>query len=682
MAQSRLFANLFSTLALTSTLVMPLGLTQAQATPKFTTIKRSIEAEQVKGAKVLYWDQMLADDLGIVTERGRVGDQAFEKSVADQIALLIKENPKYVNESVSKEPMREGEPRFVEIELDAHGGSGRAGYIRLKGRDSKDVWVNIKGIGLTGLGNARFKPVGPPLEVYGDHSDGSADLPEGIVEAINAKIAENDLKYGAGRILSLVTINKNLQLENDVKYPLVLIVRAPMRRMDRELAEPDTKSRSLERIAESLAQANTKRIFKGDFVNQSNIGAGGEFVDFGLFTVVNGFVPAINYLKVTPFKETSRLFPDHKLVSETYRGAIGFHLLSQLGLEESRLKNTFGENFRSDKLMSFADRFIAVMYGENKEISAEDSGVEKARELDGNFKLHRLFRTLAYDVLTSNESNEILTEKLYRQALLLNTQPTAEFEANFKAFASSAIALIRQATFEVRAQSGYAERVHKIAEFKNRDVRFLDKRTLREWSVDVMEDYVRTKNPLVVQNAIDQALDHAKLSSNDFSTSQMRVTADTHATYLDLKAYADANGKHGLFNYPEFALLDAQAPRFFRVSTDGKASFATVRGELVETTLGRYYRLTIPHGAMPVTAKVTSVLPLGARATKQAIEITAPPLMLNERLGLTKDFTRVPSLMRTRYGVNIDPVAADSKVVRTVTKPRVIRTCSALFAAI
>jgi hypothetical protein len=405
-----------------------------------------------------------------------------------------------------------------------------------------------------------------------------------------------------------------------------------------------------------------------------------------LFSVVNGFVPAINYLKVTPFKETNSLFPNNKEVSETYRTAIGFHLLGQLGLEESRLKHAFGELGQTivpqASLMDFADRFVKLMYGENKQVSAEDSGPEKARELAGNFRLHVLFRTLAFDILNANDSTDASVEELYRKALTLNTNPTEQFEANFKAFAESAIALIRKATDDVRGNEVYATQIKKLAEFKNRDVRFLDKRTLREWSVDVMNDYVRTGNSSLVQKAIEGAVNAAKLSGNDFATAQMKVTADSDATYIDIKAYTDQQNQHGLFSYPEFAMQGEGTPRFFRVSTDGKKSYATLRATLIKTAVGTYYRLAIPHGSMPVTSETTTVIPLGEKNTKTPIEISAPPLVLNERLGLGKDFTRVPSLMRSRYGVNIDAAPADSKVISTATRARVIRTCSGLFSAL
>ena len=46
--------------------------------------------------------------------------------------------------------------------------------------------------------------------------------------------------------------------------------------MDREVANGTTRE-NLFRIADSLGEAYARRIFKGDFVNQSNMGAAGEY---------------------------------------------------------------------------------------------------------------------------------------------------------------------------------------------------------------------------------------------------------------------------------------------------------------------------------------------------------------------------------------------------------------------
>ena len=65
--------------------------------------------------------------------------------------------------------------------------------------------------------------------------------------------------------------------------PLAEIVRAPLRRYDQGGEE--------EAVTESLAEANAKRILKGDFVNQSNLGYSGEFIDYGTMTFTQGYAP-------------------------------------------------------------------------------------------------------------------------------------------------------------------------------------------------------------------------------------------------------------------------------------------------------------------------------------------------------------------------------------------------------
>ena len=642
------------------------------AGPTFTEIKRSLESAPVTGAKVLYWDQVLADDLGVVTAAGRVGQKPFEESVLQQIAVLIKENPEFMNGSQSEDavPAAPGQTKFIEVELDAHGGAGRAGYIKLKGRDGKDLWLNLKGVGLTGLGNAEGLPPGPPLETWGDHSDGSADLPEGVVEALNAQIAYNDLKYRAGRVLSLVTVNKNLNLQSGEKYPLVIIVRAPMRRMDQELRSARNlkqKEKAILRIVDSIGQANAMRIFKGDLVNRSNIGAGGEFIDFGLFNVVNGFVPATNHLKVKSFKETTDLFGKDKIVTEQYRFATGFYLLNQMGLEESRIKTIIEASPRGNsgidraKIVDFANRFVELVYQENATVDSENGGPAKAKAHAGNFRLHHFFRAVVKEIVMFNGSRDELVERLYGIARTYNASPTFRFSRFFKRFARPLVDIVLAATADVHGNADYASKVERIARFKNRDVQFMDKLTLRDWSVDVMKSYRDSGDATAIQNSIDEAVNISKLSTGGFSTSKLRVTADQDATYIDIKADVSmANRTHRLFSYPELGALASQKKRSFRLSLDGKKTYTALYANLIQTELGNYYRISVPHGKFPVTTEITSIIPMiDQDQVASAVEITAPPLFLNERLGLSGDFARIPSLMRTRYGIKTDVATVD-----------------------
>lgn len=210
--------------------------------PNFTDIARVIEAAPVTNGTVLAWDYMAADANGIQTAPGRVGDKAFDKSVLDAVGAIIQQNPRFASGSPQQlhDAMTDWQGndchenvRVLEIEYDSHGGAGRAGYLKIPRADGGYSWVNIKGIGVTGLGNTGKKKPSPPRSKSQSHSDGGAVDAEGFREFVYGLMAQNELKYGGSRIIGVIATNMQKNIGNGEKESLAIIVREPMRRMDR-----------------------------------------------------------------------------------------------------------------------------------------------------------------------------------------------------------------------------------------------------------------------------------------------------------------------------------------------------------------------------------------------------------------------------------------------------------------
>ena len=269
---------LSSALVLSTSLASHMVLAKDQVSTElanFTDTVVVVEAKPVVGS-VLAWDYMAADANGIQTAPGRVGDAAFEKSVFDAVGVLIKDgsrtatgSPKQMIKQVGEwqtEASAKGETiRVLEVEYDAHGGSGRAGHLKVPNSSGGYNWVNIKGIGITGVGNTRGKKANPPQETSQSHSDGGAVDAEGFREFIFGLMAHNELKFGGSRIIGVLQTNMTKKLDNGQTEALAIIVREPIRRMDRSIDQPDYVEKL--RIPRALGQANAKKIMKGDFVN-------------------------------------------------------------------------------------------------------------------------------------------------------------------------------------------------------------------------------------------------------------------------------------------------------------------------------------------------------------------------------------------------------------------------------
>ena len=653
--------------------------------PNFTDVVRVLQAQQVEGGTVLAWNHMAADSLGLKTAPGRVGDAAFEKSVFDLVGVTIKSDTpiaKGTNDSMiqtvqkwTDEAAKSGKKlRVLEVEMDAHGGAGRAAYLKVPTADGGETRVNIKGIGVTGDGNARDKKRGPPLGKWTDHSDGGAMLAEGLREYINGIMSHNELKFGGSRVIGVLSINQDIKLSGGEMDSLVIIVREPWRRMDRALDSKDYKE--FNRIPWALGQANAKRIMKGDFVNQSNMGFDGGFIDYGLIAFVNGFVPAENYLKVQMHDEMDYLFENNKRALNVYRYAKGFYLLNQLGFEEPRIQKMVDGNPKAvEQLVLLADWFRELIRGENAPTRIDFDKWSKS-EVAGNFRAQELFRSLLADMLM-HEDRASLVDKIVAKGAQFVAQPSAKFQKNMREFAASLAGAVDMvvAAEPIADKAKFAEAIRRVAEFKNRDLWELSKQPMWEQLSKIGSDFRANRKQTDVQKALDEILSRNQIGTGHHTTTEMSVTADARSAYIHIPARRLADGRHGLRLYTELPSVSALENYRFEISFDGGKTKSVLEGKLVESASGLYYRIEVPHGQFPVTTAPVTLK--SAFATASPIIIKGPPMFLNERLGLMSDLNQVPSAMRSKYGLRVNTRDEDFK---RVPKARP-GSCKQLFGA-
>ena len=647
----------------------------------FTDTVRIVEAKPVVGS-VLAWDYMAADANGIETAPGRVGDPAFEKSVFDAVGVIIKDGSRIAEGSSEQMIRKVGEwqalakesgqnIRVLEVEYDAHGGSGRAGHLKVPNSSGGYSWVNIKGIGVTGVGNTRGKAPSPPQATSQSHGDGGAVDAEGFREFIFGLMSHNELKFGGSRIIGVLQTNMTKTLDNGQTEALAIIVREPIRRMDRSFDKPDYVEKT--RIPRALGQANAKRIMKGDFVNKSNVGFDGTLIDYGLITHVNGIMPATNYLDVEMYRELNSFFRNDRQMMDLYRSSIGFYLLNQLGFEEPRIEKAASNNVNATQdFVKLADAYETLFRGENK-VARVDWDKWSKEEINGNFRLHELFRTLLPEILNtpSMQRGGKLISRLNAQARTLVKTPSANFDRNFEIFAVRLLSNVERVlqAEPIRDYAKFVEAIARVAQFKNRDAWDLQKENLHAKAMGLSGSWLKSRDNKLTQMYIESVVNRNRLGTGHFTVPEMNVTADATSTYIYLKADVAANGSHGLYLYPELPRAGKAESYKFSIAFDFSRKQYEFKSTLINKDGVKYYQIEIPHGEYPVTTELTRITPIvPGTSTASKVVIQGPPLFLNERLGLMPDLVQVKSVMNNKFGVRTGTFGEDFKRASQMAK--------------
>ena len=617
--------------------------------PKYTQFVAGLESQRIAGAQLVYFDQSLADLLGVKVPPGRTGLPGFDKAVLDQFALEVKEGTPVHNTNLARLSETENSAVKLFVEKDAHGGSGRAAYFEV----SPGVWINAKGVGITGQGNTRNIVPAPPANTFTSHRDGSMTLEEAIKEAIYARVADANLSSGGSRVLAIIYTGRTLSYPDGNKVPLATVIRAPIQRMDRA-QDPSFKTVDFELIASALAEANMLRVMKGDFVNASNMGARGEMIDFGTMTHTGGFNRAESSQRREIFYEGSSMLD--RLQEQTYQDMLGKHLLRQLGIPEEYLTSFSTADFRR---LTSDIRGLIKGIAQLKRLDFEP--VAEA-DLNGTFVLHHYFQDLAADFFRNAEQaqDEYVNSQTARAANF-TTRPLAE---ESKPLLDDLLRHLYQLMRTVvrdhpeTAKPEFADAVRKIAHFKNRDIHDLLRPTITKMAGDASNNFVGNKLGFHVQSFIDRIVTTNRLATKAGADSNLIVDASSRATHLYIRAFEE-NGVKRIFSHPELIGASGNLKMSFRVSTDGWKTYQDLDAEFKTSVKGDYFVVTIPHGTMPVTDSGVELAPFVRNSPThkswlaEDFNIRGPPLLLNERLGLKPDFVRKAGVMRQVYATPI-----------------------------
>jgi hypothetical protein len=610
--------------------------------PEFVETVLAVEAQPIQKGQVLYWDQALADRLGVKVPPGRPGIPAFNKAVIEKLGWEIKQKAKTAKPDSKADQKKQ---RFY-IEKDDHGGSGRAGYIEV----APDVWVNAKGVGKTGA--QPNSVAGPPSETFTSHADGSATLEEALKETIMARTADGETRRGGSQVLAIIYTGRTITYADGNKVPLATIVRAPLRRYDQRQNDANAE------LADALAQANTSRLLKGDFVNASNMGAGGEFVDFGCISGTCGY-PNVYSSQNEKFLEEGEQYSlplGNKKVSKLFERKVGENLLMQLGIPESDVRKAFNQGGIDTPQLQRIARDFKSLIKLQPAIKLDFQEVSRDK-LEGDVKLHVWFCDLAADYLASPPEKLLQFERIQSQRLFELSGKTSP-DTNLRVHVASLIRSIVAGLEPIRGapppdrRASYAESVRKVAQFRNRD----SLGTVRPWlyskAGEVARGFEKNPDPEAIQRFIDDTVMDNRTAPVPTSDSWISTRADSHATELFIRGTKGSDGVVRLFNHPELRGAAPDETLNFRLSTDGGKSHRDYSATLVSNSTGDYLKIAVPHGEMPVTHERAILTPFvrdSGGAThwlKPDFDLKGPPLLFNERVGLSPAFTRRSDAMR------------------------------------
>ncbi|HAR41869.1 MAG TPA: hypothetical protein DCS07_04445 [Bdellovibrionales bacterium] len=622
------------------------------AGPDFVTIVQTLEAKPVKDPKLVYWDQALADELGIKVPPGRVGQTEFEKAIGKKLAFEVKAAKTGLKTSNLRTNYDFSGTPYMFVESDPFGGSGRAAYIPV----GNDSWVNIKGVGKTGAGKTKGV-ISPPEVIFSSHKDGSATLEEAIKEAVMARVADAETKTGSSRVLAIFYTNRMMRYEDGRKVPLALIVRAPLRRLDQD----EIKKKSL--IADAIAHANSTRLMKGDFVNRANMGAHGEFVDFGCMTHTCGFAP-IQSSQNESFLLEGRYYIDEKLLSRK----LGENLFLQLGIPEAHIQALGLSTIETaDRFLKMGNAFQAVIYSDPSRVLLDFEHVPRDN-LVGELKLHEFFRDLAGDFYAQKQTRDVFVKTQFER-LIRNTPDVTESSKNaLKPFLEQihdVLEAIRQANRIDKLFPNYAKQVREVAHFKNREITDIVRPNLFSGAGTVADKFAQDLQPAAIQEFIENTVLNSRFGTTAGADAGIIAHAHSHATELFIRSNTDSQGLTRLFTHPELAGAAKNEKFYFRVSTDGWKTSKDLEAKTVSTRAGEYFKIVLRNEHFPVTWERVALSPFirteagETRWLASDFTIRGPPLVFNERLGLPASFERRPGALRDRYNRPISYLTED-----------------------
>ncbi len=619
--------------------------------PTHTRILRQLEAQPIQSARLVYFDQSTADALGISLPPGRVGTPEFDQAVLKKLGYEIKVGAKPIEkETLSK--TAEGIP-YLFVEDDAFEGAGRAAFLEV----DPDVWVNVKGIGITGLGSTQAIVPGPPSDTFTSHQDGSLTLEEAIKETLYARVADEQLSQGGSRVVAIIYTGRTIRYADGREVPLAIVVRAPLRRYDQPGAVVDD-------ILGSLAEANSKRLLKGDFVNNSNLGSRGEWVDFGTMSFTEGFAPIKS-------SQNERFLFEGKyqatpLEREFFERELGRNLLRQMGIPVEHVNALdWKSDFIRNQVQELGHYFIESVYwvpgkstGHAPPILLDFAHVEGAA-LHGNVRFHEFFRSAAENYFRSDLTRMQRYESEKIRLLEFTHSHDADLIKKMNQFLGQTHNLLYKIgeVNKIGDFKAYADQVSRVAHFKNRDLTGLTRPNVVSNAGTLADAYVKSKNPGPIGSYIENLVLDNRFETKPASDPLVQVTADTFSTKLYVRSFEDSGKIAKLFAYPEFDGAHPGEIFSFRVTTDGWKTHADYPAKFVQTAVGTYFEVEIPHGAMPVTEARVELTPFvreahgNIRWLDKYLNFRGPPILLNERIGLPTSFYTRDGIMRLSYRI-------------------------------
>lgn len=635
----------------------------AKTGPGYSKIVRVLPSQPVENARLLYWDQSVADALRIHTPPGRVGIATFEKAILNKIAREIKAGAAPLLNVIGNTD-ETGQP-LIFVEDDNFHGSGRAGYIEVE----PGVWVNIKGIGITGAGGTSALEPNPPSSIFVSHKDGSATLEEGIKETVYGRVADAELSRGGGRILAMVYTGRTLKYPDGKEVPLVEIVRGPLTRYD----QPGSLNGE---VSKALGEANAKRIFKGDFVNTSNMGAQGEFVDYGTMSFTEGYAAFHSSQDGEQFLQEGSKFAMTEVVAD----ALGAGLIQQMGIPEAHL-NLVAERSSDYKpiLRDFVKAFKKATYWEKKYFGSNrpkiliDFKEIDQKTLQGNVRFQEFFKDAAKNYFAADVNHlEAIFKSEFARLLTLTSDSNQELLNRLTDFLKDTHKIFEQVAQMNRIQNRveYGEKLGILASFKNRDGFDLVRPTLFNRAGGLSDQYVNHHDASDIGNYIENTVMGNRFSTAPATDNLILTSVDKNTTRLFVRAFGDEDGLRKLFAFPDLGGASIGEKFFFRVTTDGWKTQKDIQARFVTTKFGRYFSVSIPHGSMAVTGEQVEMVPFVQSKTGEIrwlsdhLNLKGPPILFNERLGLPASFKRKPGTMRTQFNTPISIMGEDLKQLR------------------
>ena len=632
----------------------------AAAGPPFSRIVRTLESQHLGDkAQLVYFDQSVSDAMGLHVPPGRVGIVDFDQAILKKLGIEVKQASQVLS-SVAGNLDEHGNP-YIFVEEDAMGGSGRAGYFEVE----PGVWVNVKGIGVTGAGNTSDMHPNPPQNEYSSHHDGSATLEESVKESVMARVADEETSTGGSRILAIIYTGRTLKYPDGKLVPLALIVRVPLRRYDQP-------GGSAAQVASSLAEANSKRLLKGDFVNRSNMGAEGEWVDFGTMTFTEGYAPLQSSQDDKFLFEGSSYLPSDA-PRDIYLLGLGKGLIQQMGIPEAQLaKLGLTTTEMKEKLTNLATTFTSSVYW----VKGQPNGVAQATLLDyqhvsdeallGNVHFNHYFQSAAKNYFQTSNHEEAFNQELQRLLSMTNDRDDDLVKklSNFVRETQDFFELVAK-TNQITNRTAYGENIGKVAAFKNRDLFDLVRPNLFNNAGSLANQFADNHNPYPISDFIDETVVRNHFETNAVSDARMLVSTDTKSTKIHLRAYEDAGRIKKLFAYPDLPGAKRDEAFSFRVTTDGWKSHKDIPGRFVTTKVGDYFEIDIPHGSMPVTSEQVQISPFvreasgGIRWMGNNFNLVGPPLLLNQRVDLPESFIHKEGIMRRTYNMKSSILSDD-----------------------